>query len=99
MRRLDLFPRKKYRGESRRYRAFRSCLGSIAKLEFRPEADNRNYTNWKMPAYEKAFSGNRRVANKWLGSWIEFGIQWLSNQNDRYISSVITSLPSTRWHK
>ena len=74
MRRLDLHPNKKFRGQRRRLNAFEQTLSGIAKIRLEPKEHNDEYRNWKIPAYEKAFSGKRRIANSWLKVWVKYGI-------------------------
>ncbi|PQO41235.1 hypothetical protein C5Y96_00530 [Blastopirellula marina] len=93
MRRLDLHPKKKFRGQGRRLREFHTRLQRITQHRLEPDDLGCEYYNWKIPIYQKALLGRRKIANRWLKAWFAYGIEWLENQDPQYISCVITSLP------
>lgn len=94
MRQLDFQPKKKFRGNGRRLRAFNDRLRRIAQIRLTPdESEFNKYHHWKIPAPAKALHGRRRIANRWLKVWTAQGIEWLEQQDPQYISCVITGSP------
>ena len=94
MRRLDLHPKKKFRGKRRRWRQFNARLSRIAQYRSTPEdVGGWGYFNWKIPAYQKAFAGVRTTANRWLHSWVIHGLEWLRNQDPQYVSCILIATP------
>lgn len=93
MRRLDLHPKKKLRGNRRRLQAFNSYLERVSQYQFSPRSPEELYDNWKIPAFQKALHARPKLANCWLKTWVAHGITWLEHQDSQYVSCLVLSLP------